>query len=170
MFSFLFGEKTEFSSAIVRRIVGRAAAQAAAAGPTAFLVGTDLPLITGIWTYMVCRIAGEHGKDNFSEGNCTKFVTAVLTAASAWMAGSGIVSKLIACTGIGLPLGVGLNSAVNAFYTYRIGKIFDRLCLDDSGWMTVKELGIIAGKQMLPMPSISEIRDFLGLFREFKSQ
>ena len=168
MFGWLFGEKSEFSSSEIRRIVGKAAVSTAAVGPTAFIAGTDLPLVAPILARMIFKIADEHDLEMDLPG-ATKFVTVVLGAASSWLGLSGIVSKVIAVTGVGIPLGMGINSIANACFTYRVGAVFDALCSDKNGCRTIQELGTLAIRRICPLPTWGEIKDCIALIKELKS-
>ena len=157
-----------FSSPVIRRIVREAAIRTAAAGPTAFPVGTDLPLVAPILAGMIFKIADEHDLEMDLAG-ATKFVTIVLGAASSWSAISGIVFKVTAVPSVGLPLGMGINSIANACFTYRVGAVFDALCSDESGCRTIQELGRLAIRKICPLPTLAEIKDCIALIKELKS-
>ena len=168
----LFGKKLEFSSSEIRRIVGKAAVSTAAASPTAFIVGTDLPVVAPILADMIFKIANAHDLKMDLKG-ATKFVTVVLGAASSWLGISGVVSKVIAVvgavTGVGIPLGIGINAIANACFTCRVGAVFDALCSDENGCRTIQELGRLAIRKICPLPTWGEIKDCIALIRELKS-
>ena len=168
MFGWLFSDKAEFSSSVIRRIVGKAAIKTAAVGPVAFLGGTDLPLVVPILAGMIFEIAEEHNL-RMDLAGATKFVTTILGAASSWLCISSIVGKLLACTFVALPVGVGINSIANACFTYRVGAVFDALCSDESGCRTIQELGTLAIKKICPLPTWGEIKDCIALIKELKS-
>lgn len=137
---------------------------AAAASGTAGIVTTDLPILITIWANMISSIAKEHGVE-MNKANSVKFITAVVAGTSAILSGTGLLSKILAFTGVCLLLGLGINCLVNAFYTYRLGKAFNAMCADPSQRTAIQQLSFIIIKQMLIVPKISEIKEFCSTYK-----
>lgn len=148
----------------VKKTINFAVKAAVAAGPTAFVIGSDMPVLIGIWVGMVGEIADAH-YIKIDKGNLSSFITIALSGASGWISGSAIVSRLLAISGIGLPLGVGVNSLLNALLTKRLGVAFNDMCIDYTGMSTISELAKIARKQLVPLPSIDEIKEVIAIMK-----
>lgn len=120
---------------------------------------TDLPALAAIWGTMIYKVAKENYVD-FDSETCVKVATSVLASSAAWLGGTAVLTKILTWSGVGILLGVGLNCAVNYFYTWRLGNAFDEI-FDDYGIDTsVSKLSQIAIRYLIPLPSFSEIKDF----------
>lgn len=119
----------------------------------------DMPALAGIWGTMIYRIAQENDVD-FDSDTCVKVATSVIASAASFMGGAALLSKILTFSGVGLMLGVGINCAINYFYTWRLGVAFDEI-FDDYGVDTaVQKLADIAIKRLILAPSLSEVEEF----------
>lgn len=124
---------------------------------------TDAPALAAIWGTMIYKIA----KANYvglDSDTCVKIATSVIASAASFMGGAAVLTRILTWSGVGLLLGVGLNCAVNYFYTWRLGVAFDEI-FDDYGTDTaVKKLAWIAVQKLCPVPTLSEVKEFWNDF------
>ncbi len=125
----------------------------------------DAPILAGIWGTMIYRIAKENYV-GFDSETCVKVATSVIASAASFMGGAALLSKILTYSGVGLVLGVGINCAVNYFYTWRLGIAFDEI-FDDYGTDTaISKLAWIAVQRLMPWPSWSEVREFYNFITD----
>ena len=123
-------------------------------------VTTDAPALAAIWGTMIYKIAKENYV-SFDEDTCVKVATSVIASAASWMAGCAVLVKILTWSGVGLLLGVGINCAINYFYTWRLGIAFDEI-FDDYGTDTaISKLAWIAIRKLNPKPTINEVKQLL---------
>jgi len=114
-----------------RKIVGGGALYAGAVGvPGAFAFGADVPILISIWCIGGVMIASEAGnvttKDHFKG-----IATSTLSGAALFLAGSKFAASLFnLLPGPGTMAAIGVNSSLNAFFTYRflrsVAKVYDK--------------------------------------------
>jgi uncharacterized protein (DUF697 family) len=156
-----------------RPIIKEAALSAGAIGiPGAFSFGLDVAAMTGIWTTMTVSIAkaSGHKVDRTFIG---KLVAALVGGVAAYVGGSKLaMAALHAIPGAGTLTAVGVNSFLNFWYTWRVGRalaiLFDRedFSLDDVS-KVAKDL--LAGLTALPHLSdlgevVAELRGSVARF------
>jgi uncharacterized protein (DUF697 family) len=154
--------KTEY-----REIVRRGTLSAGAVGvPGAVSFGLDVTAMTGIWTAMLIAIADKsaHRTDKVF---AAKVVAGVLAGVGAYLTGSKIaVGLLNLIPGAGTLAAMGVNSGLNALFTYRFGhamsSLFDKGTFDtsDAASATATVLTVIVG-----LPSLNEISDFVSMLK-----
>lgn len=126
---------------------------------------TDAPALAAIWGTMIYRIAQENYVDLDSD-TCVKIAASVIASAASFMSGSALLTKILVYSGVGLALGVGMNCAINYFYTWRLGIAFDEI-FDDYGTDTaISKLAWIAVQKLVPWPSLSDIRRFYNFITD----
>ena len=124
-------QSTSESATDATRMAERAVRSAtlAAAGlglPGLFYPGIDEAGMATIWVTMVTAIA-KHCDARVSPATVGKMVTAAVSSVAAYTLGSKILTWaampiLIAFPVAGIPAAAGVNSALNALFTYRLGK------------------------------------------------
>lgn len=120
---------------------------------------TDLPALAAIWGTMIYKIAKANYVDMDSD-TCVKVATSVIASGASWMSGCAVLTKILTWSGACLFLGVGINCAVNYFYTWRLGVAFDEI-FDDYGTDTaISKLAWIAVQKLCPVPTLQEFKDF----------
>lgn len=146
-------------------IVGAAAKTAGAIGvPGAFSFGLDVTAMTGIWGTMTVAIAEKSGHkvDKIFAG---KLASAVLVGVGGYVGGSKIVMKLFHLVpGAGSIAAMGVNSFMNAWFTYRVGKALANLF--DTGDYSPKDLKSMVQYLLIiimPVPTISELGEAVSL-------
>lgn len=150
-----------------RPTVRKAARAAGAIGiPGAFSAGLDVAAISGIWIRMTIGIAQKSGHD-VDKVLATKLVAAVASGMAGYVGASRLATMLLhGIPGAGTIAAVGINSAMNFFYTWRFGAglaaMFDKpgFTLGDATTMARQLVTAIA-----PLPSRSELLEVLGAFR-----
>lgn len=115
-----------------RPIVGAGSAAAGAIGvPGSFVPGADVPILLSIWGVGGCLIADESGNAG-CKGALKGFIASSLSGSALFVGGSKLASTCFHLVpGPGTLAAIGVNSSLNAFFTYRflrcVSKVFDRL-------------------------------------------
>ncbi len=115
-----------------RSIVGGGSAAAGALGvPGSLAFGSDVPFLLSIWGVGACMIADESGNSS-CKGAVRAFMTSSLSGTALFLGGSKFASTIFhLIPGPGTLAAVGVNSSLNAFFTYRflrsVAKVFDQL-------------------------------------------
>lgn len=143
----------------IQKIINVAVASASGAGVTVALIASDGPILAGIWGTMIYKIAKEHDVD-FDTETCVKIATAVIAGSAAWMAGCKILTKILTWTMVAIPVALGINAVINAFYTWRLGVGFDKIFSQSGYEKTITKLASIAITFLAPIPKLSEVSDF----------
>jgi hypothetical protein len=113
-----------------RPIVGGASAAAGALGvPGAFAFGADVPILIGIWTLGAVMIVDKAGATT-TKAQLKAFVTSTISGAALFMAGSKLATAIFhLLPGPGTLAAMGVNSSLNALFTYRflrsVAKVYD---------------------------------------------
>jgi uncharacterized protein (DUF697 family) len=144
------------------RIATRAAAGLGV--PGLFHPGLDEAGMAAIWLTMVITIAKRCGA-RLTTATAGKFVTAALSSVTAYSLGSKILTwaalaVLIAVPGVALPAAVAMNAALNAAFTYRLG----RECVRRFSEPKFSSVDVIDfGRQLVAVPSWAEVADMKRL-------
>ena len=98
--------------------------------PGAFSFGADVPILIGIWSVGAGMIADEAGNASDSE-QLKALASSTLSGVALFLGGSKIASTLFnLLPGPGTVAAIGVNSSLNAFFTYRflrsVAKIYDK--------------------------------------------
>lgn len=149
-----------------RPIVGSAAKAAGAVGiPGAFSAGLDVAAMSGVWLGMTMAIA--HESDHEVDAKfAAKLMTSVATGVAAYVAGSKLLTTALhfAFPGAGTLAVIGINSFLNFWFTYRVGRavasLFDR---PDFTALDVGELAQIVIPMVTPIPGPREVADAIDL-------
>ena len=150
-----------------RSTVRKATLAAGAIGvPGAFSFGADVAAMSTTWIAMIKSIANKsgHAIDN---AYAVKLAGAVLAGVGAYVGGSKIAMKFLhLIPGAGTLAAIGVNSSLNALFTYKMGhalsKTFDQKGLDSSNAteMTCMLLSLVAC-----LPTFHEFNDLYHLMR-----
>jgi uncharacterized protein (DUF697 family) len=150
-----------------RDIVRNATLAAGAIGvPGAFSFGADITAMTATWGAMTVAIAKKSGHQ-MDAAFSAKVVTGVLAGVAGYLGGSKIATALVSLIPGGVLVAVGVNSALNALFTYKLGdalaKLFDKGQFDSSDVATAVTtlLSLVVG-----MPTFGQLRDFGSLLAE----
>jgi hypothetical protein len=113
------------------------------------------------WTRPVWARSGAE----ISPATAGKFVTSALSSVAAYSLGSKILTwaalpVLAAFPVAGIPAAIGMNAALNALFTYRLGKECVRRFSDPR--FTSSDV-ITLGRLLVSIPNTSEIRDLKRL-------
>lgn len=126
-----------------REIVGGATIAAGGIGvPGAFAFGADVPILIGIWTTGAAMIADQSNR-SIEKQEIKAIVVSVASGTATFVAGTKVAAKLFhLLPGPGTLAAVGINSGLNAFFTYKFlratAKIFDKY---DDEEMIMQALG-----------------------------
>ncbi len=139
-------------------------AKAAAAAGTASAINPflDTAAIAGIWTNMIIQIAKVSGRP-MDMASATKFVTSVASGIAAYKVGSKILTTIVwLLPGLGWLGAMGLNSALNFIFTYKLGKVtsslFSKPGFDFGSTADIMQYVVLP---MLSIPTLSEVREML---------
>jgi uncharacterized protein (DUF697 family) len=151
-----------------RPIVKAASLSAGAIGvPGAFSFGLDVTVMSGIWTTMVLAIASESEHD-IDKAFATKLVSGVLAGVAGYVGGSKIAMKLLhVIPGAGTLSAIGVNSFLNFFFTWRIGKALSTLF--ERGDFSMEDAGEMVGYMMTivtPFPRPEELGEMISVVRD----
>jgi uncharacterized protein (DUF697 family) len=132
--------------------------------PGLFHPGLDETGMGAIWLTMVTSIAKRSGAE-ISPATAGKFVTSALSSVAAYSLGSKILTwaalpVLAAFPVAGIPAAIGMNAALNALFTFRLGKECVKRFSDPR--FTSSDV-ITLGRLLVSIPSTSEIRDLKRL-------
>jgi uncharacterized protein (DUF697 family) len=139
----------------------------AAAGlgvPGLFQPGLDEAGMMTIWTAMVITIAKRQGAE-LSPATATKLVASAVAGISAYKLGSKILTWTIMLIGsavpfVTVPAGMAFNVALNALFTYKLG----RECTQRFADPTFTKADVLSiGRQLVLMPTLSEIGEIRRL-------
>ena len=129
----------------------------------------DLPVVATSWATMLALIAAHHHL-HLKDAQLRRIATGVFAGVSAWYLGSkiaqmGIMVAFSVCTfGLAL-LTIGpINGAINAYFTWRIGKTFNEVCEsfseDDVNDKIASNIITYIIKHVIHVPSLAEIKEF----------
>jgi uncharacterized protein (DUF697 family) len=151
-----------------RDIVRRATVASGAIGvPGALSFGLDVTAMSGVWVTMILAIS-DKSKHRVDKVFATKLAAGVLAGVAAYVGGSKIAMGLLhLIPGAGTLAAMGVNSSLNALFTYKLGhalsNLFDKGEFDDSDVTNAIHalLTLIVG-----LPTWSEMSDLVALIRE----
>lgn len=152
------------STKAVKRIIKIACNAATGVG----LIGaftTDAPALAAIWGGMIYKIAKENDVE-FDNETGIKVATSIIASSASFMAGAGLLTKILTWSGVATLLGLGINCAINYFYTWRLGNICDRLFHFGGLNVAFTELAPIVVKQLVPLPTISEAKELWHFIKD----
>ena len=157
----------------VKTYVGIGVKSATAIGVGGVFV-PDWPALSVIWLSMLNAIAAHYGR-NLDRTQIGKIVAAVVAGAGVWMVGSGLVTKLLGWLGIftfggTTAVAIVVNSAINGFFTWRLGMVFDRLMCSENGANSIAELSELIIRNMAPTPRFGEMREFFSMYKLYRSR
>lgn len=129
---------------------------------TATIPGADAGVVISTWGNMMFQIARHHhvriNKDVFF-----KTSTAIFKSVLSYSVTCQIFTAAISVVSGGLVLlaAVGLNALLNAFYTYKIGKLYDKL-------YSSKGMNVVASEisKLIFYNIGSDIQEFISLFND----
>lgn len=155
------------TSRIKEEIANTSIACAVAAVPGAFLPGIDMAAVGGLWTKMMIRIANDHYIS--FEDSPESFIGTIAAGIGAYWTGSRIINRLLAIAIGVLTVGIGYavvavasNVALNAYFTWSLGKKMDQIFAAHGGEKAGKEIAILIIKAVCHIPSPGEISDFIN--------
>ena len=125
---------------------------------------TDAPALAAIWGTMIYKIAKEHHFE-LNEDSAIKVATSIIASASAFMAGAGILTKILTYSGVATLLGLGINCAINYFYTWRLGNAFDEIFRYRGADAAVSTLAGIVVLKLIPIPTMEEMKSLWDFIR-----
>lgn len=151
-----------------RNIVKVATAAAGAVGvPGAFSFGLDVTALSAIWITMIISIADKSGH-KVDKSFAGKLAAGLLAGVAAYIAGSKLAIGLLhLIPGAGTLAAIGVNSLLNALYTYKMGHALSNLF--DKGGFDMSDVNWVAGNLMsvvLTVPTPSEIADVISMIKE----
>ena len=142
----------------------------AAAGlgvPGLFHPGLDEAGMSAIWITMVTTVA-KRCEARLTPATAAKFVTAALSSVAAYSVGSkllgwAVMGILITVPGIAVPAAMTMNSALNALFTYRLGKeCVQRFSRPDFNAADAIEFG----RRLVMIPGATEIGEIKRLLAD----
>jgi uncharacterized protein (DUF697 family) len=161
---------TTMDAALIKRVATtattadaiRTAVRAAAAVgvPGYFHPGLDESGMTTIWVAMVTTIAKREGAE-LNQATAGKLVTSAVAGVSAYTLGSKILTWAVplvlpAVAFAAVPAAVALNAALNAVFTYKLGRECERRFADP----TFTKADVLSiGRHLGLVPSLFEIAD-----------
>lgn len=147
-------------------IIRTAFVAASATGPLVIspIPGSDLVVVTGIWTTMMTGIARKTGHSLDVETG-KKVVVAVVAGAGAYWTGSKTLTWILAkIPGIGWATGSAINSGLNGAFTLWLGyafiDLFEKDDFDLQNWEFCIEYLKIAMKPGINKAKLMRIRAF----------
>jgi uncharacterized protein (DUF697 family) len=147
------------ASARYHPIVKKSAVAAGALGvPGAFSFGLDVTGLSGIWITMTLAIAKESGHE-IDRAFATKLIAAVTAGVAGYVGGSKVATTLLhLIPGAGSLAAVGVNSALDFLYTWRLGCSLSNL-FDRSDFMPsdVRRMAMDIVHIIGPIPTFKEI-------------
>jgi hypothetical protein len=122
--------------------------------------GFDEAAMATLWTYMVTTIAGR-SRVQLAAATVTKLVAAAVSACAAYSTGSKLLTwgmGLVVPGGllVAAPAAITLNSALNAVFTYRLGRHCVR-CFGRPG-LDARDVLVIV-RALVVVPSLGEIAE-----------
>lgn len=132
--------------------------------PGIFIPGLDSTTVGVAWANMIRELAKESGHE-IDKGVIAKLVGAALAAVAAYQTGSKILTwiaspLLLAFPVAGIPIAAGVNGALNALFTYRLGlSVSKQLSRTDFTAKDFAGLTFSVGRQLVHLPSHSEIAE-----------
>lgn len=149
-----------------RKIVGGGTAAAGAIGvPGAFSFGADVPILLSIWGVggvMIADAAGHHA----SASQMKALATSAISGGAAFVAGSKLAGKLFhLLPGPGTMAAIGVNSSLDAFFTYRflrsVAKVYDQCDSEEMVWQNLQN-GIALVSVFSIISDVSDMMDCIG--------
>jgi len=148
-----------------RDIVRNATMAAGAIGvPGAFSFGADVAAMTGIWATMIVSISQKSGH-KVDKVFATKLASGVLAGVGAYVGGSKIAMKLLhLIPGFGSLAAIGVNSTLNALFTYKLGhaisNLFNKGSFDTSD---ITNTVTILLTLVVGLPTFDELSDLISM-------
>lgn len=151
-----------------RKIVKVATVTAGGIGvPGAFSFGLDVTALSGTWIIMILAVADKSGHE-MDKAFAGKLAAGVLAGVAAYIAGSKLAMGLLhLIPGAGTLAAIGVNSLLNALYTYKMGHALSNLF--DKGGFEMSDVDWVAKNLMaviLTIPTPSEIADVILMIKE----
>lgn len=145
-------------------IVKNSAMAAGALGvPGAFSFGLDVTGMSGIWIAMTLAIAGESGHD-VDRAFATKLVAAVTAGVAGYVGGSKVATTLLhLIPGAGSVAAMGVNSALDFLYTWRLGSALANLF--DKPEFVPGDIGTMAWNIIQVIGPLPTFRELVGIAR-----
>jgi len=134
----------------MKTTIAWSAASAGAIGiPGAFAAHFDIPVLVGIWSNLLVRLAIQAGRD-IEKGVAAKIVAGVLLAIGGFAGGVKLMTTALAYTGVGTVPAIIANSGANATLTYFFGRSVAKVFLsqdhrDSAGAIIAAIVAIMTG-------------------------
>lgn len=135
--------------------------------PGAFSFGLDVTVMTGIWATMTVAIAKESGHE-VNKTYATKIAAAVLTGVASYVTGSKIAMKALHVVPLaGTLAAMGVNSFLNYWFTFKVGKALAEL-FDTSDFSSSSQEQLIRRilSAVSPWPTFDDLQDATDLLTE----
>lgn len=145
-------------------IVKSSATAAGAVGvPGAFSFGLDVTAMSGIWIAMTLAIARESSHD-VDRAFATKLVAAVTAGVAGYVGGSKVATTLLhLIPGAGSVAAMGVNSALDFLYTWRLGSALANLF--DKPDFVAGDIGSMAWNIVQVIGPLPTFREIVGIAR-----
>lgn len=151
----------------VKQVIKSTVQQLAVASvPTAFLPGIDTAVVAGYWTYMINKIADEHGV-TFKD-DTLKFAGVIAAGVGAYWVGTRAINTAVSAVLAVITFSAGvvaapvLNVLLNGYFTWSVGKKADKVFSDHSNESAGTEIATLIIKAVCHIPSPGELRDFFN--------
>ena len=112
-------------------ILWSALAAGAVGIPGAFGAHADVPVLLGIWTTLLIRLASQAG-ESMSKATAAKVAAGVLVGIGGFQAGVKLATTYFAYTGVGTIPAIIVNAGANASLTYIFGRAAGKVFLSNS--------------------------------------
>jgi len=127
--------------------------------------GADVGPLLAQWSFMLQAIAQESGhKKNIAFWS--KAASLIITGSAVMVTAIKVTIAILEYTGVGYAAGLAINSFINAFYTWRLGKaavdLFDKpgISFDDVSLISKTLLNAL-----MPMPTPKELKEFYAILK-----
>ena len=155
----------------VKSIIKKGMAATGTAGGLLGVTGGDTFIIAAAWGTMMYSIAKHHGV-TLNEDTCIETSAGLLGSIASYKLGCTLltwgVAGLIGAGTAGtmlIPAALGMNAILNALFTYRVGKLYDDLYGAEGMKTAAMTFGAHIINSVLAVPSPSEFRDFLHVWK-----
>ena len=146
-----------------RQIVKTATITAGGIGvPGAFSFGVDVVALSGTWAVMILAIASKSGHE-VDKPFAAKLTAGVAAGVGAYIVGSKVATQLLHLVPIaGTLAAIGINSSLNALYTYKVGSAVSVL-FDKGGFEEADMADMMNGllRVIATVPTRGEIADII---------
>ncbi|MEM7370674.1 MAG: DUF697 domain-containing protein [Bacteroidota bacterium] len=136
--------------------------------PGAFSFGADIAAMSTTWIAMILSIADKSGH-RMNNVYASKLCASVLSGVGAYVGGSKIAMKLLhLIPAAGTLAAIGVNSLLNALFTYKMGHALSRLF--DKGDFDEGDIADMAATLLTLVacfPTAGEIADFTSLMTDW---